>query len=88
MHHYEVGPEVVQMVEQAFGSSAEDFLLREGEKAKFDLWRTNQSQIEDMGVRQIETAGICTACNLEDWFSHRGEKGETGRFGALIALKE
>ena len=29
---------------------------------------------------------ICTACHTEDWFSHRAEKGKTGRFGALIGL--
>jgi copper oxidase (laccase) domain-containing protein len=34
----------------------------------------------------VERAGLCTACNLDDWYSHRAEKGRTGRFGALIAL--
>jgi copper oxidase (laccase) domain-containing protein len=38
-------------------------------------------------VEQIEIASLCTACHLEDWFSHRAEKGKTGRFGALIALQ-
>ena len=87
-HHYEVGPEVVEKAEQSFGSSAEEFLERDGDETKFDLWRANQFQLENQGVNQIEIAGICTACHLEDWFSHRGEKGKTGRFGALIALKE
>jgi len=31
-------------------------------------------------------AGVCTACHLEDWYSHRGEGGKTGRFGGLLAL--
>jgi copper oxidase (laccase) domain-containing protein len=39
-----------------------------------------------MGVSHIEVSGICTACNLDDWFSHRGEEGDTGRFGVLMAL--
>jgi len=30
--------------------------------------------------------GLCTACHLEDWYSHRAERGHTGRFGAIIAL--
>jgi copper oxidase (laccase) domain-containing protein len=38
-------------------------------------------------VKHIEVAGICTACNLHEWYSHRGEHGQTGRFGALIVLK-
>jgi copper oxidase (laccase) domain-containing protein len=31
-------------------------------------------------------AGLCTACATADWYSHRGEGGRTGRFGAVIAL--
>jgi hypothetical protein len=47
----------------------------------------NRIQFEEAGVTQIETANLCTACHLEDWYSHRAEKGKTGRFGAMIALK-
>jgi len=42
--------------------------------------------LQEAGVRQIEVAGICTACNLQDWFSHRAENGKTGRFAVLMAL--
>jgi YfiH family protein len=86
-HHYEVGPEVVQMVEQAFPKDSGEFLVRESDSVKLDLWKANQFQLESMGVDQVEIAGICTACNLDDWFSHRGEKGDTGRFGTLLALQ-
>jgi hypothetical protein len=51
-----------------------------------DLWAANRVQLRTAGIEQIEVAGICTACHTEDWFSHRAEKGKTGRFGALIAL--
>jgi copper oxidase (laccase) domain-containing protein len=43
--------------------------------------------LERAGVGSIELVGICTACHTEDWFSHRAEKGRTGRFGALISLQ-
>jgi YfiH family protein len=86
VHHYEIGPEVVDEVEAAFGAEADEFLVHENESAYFNLWRANQFQLENIGVDKIETSGICTACNLQDWFSHRGEHGETGRFGVLIAL--
>lgn len=88
VHHYEVGPEVVNQVESAFGQTAEELLVRDKDSTQFDLWRANQLMLEDMGIRNIELSGICTACNLQDWFSHRGEYGETGRFGVLIALEE
>jgi YfiH family protein len=53
---------------------------------KFDLWNANRLVLREAGVNSIEVAGICTACFPEDWYSHRGEKGRTGRFGALIGL--
>lgn len=88
VHHYEVGHEVVDQVESAFGQDADEVLVRDDGSTRFDLWRANQLILEKMGVRNIEVSGICTACNLHDWFSHRGEKGKTGRFGALIALDD
>jgi copper oxidase (laccase) domain-containing protein len=42
--------------------------------------------LREAGVRNIEVAGICTACHTEDWYSHRAEHGKTGRFGAMIWL--
>jgi len=85
-HHYEVGPEVIQQVNRAFGQDAVELLTRSGQAIHFDLWAANRLLLEKIGVRRIEIAGICTACHLEDWYSHRGEGGKTGRFGALIAL--
>ena len=52
----------------------------------FDLWAANRLVLQDAGVRQVEVAGICTACHLEDWYSHRAEAGKTGRFGAIFCL--
>ncbi len=90
-HHYPVGNDVVERVKSAFGPDADRVLYPsseiEGEpKVKFDLWKANQLILEDIGVKNIEVAGICTACHLDDWYSHRAEKGRTGRFGALIGL--
>ncbi len=57
-------------------------------KTHFDLWQANRLHLEAAGVEQIEVAGVCTGCHLEDWYSHRLERGKTGRFGAIIALQE
>ena len=85
--HYEVGADVVSQVEQAFGPDAKRTIeLRDG-KTYFDLWNANRIQLEKSGVEQIEISGLCTACHLDDWYSHRAERGRTGRFGALIALQ-
>jgi hypothetical protein len=86
LDHYEVGPDVVGQVQQAFGGASSKLIeVREG-KTYLDLWAANRMQLEDMGVSQVEVAGLCTACHTDDWFSHRAEHGKTGRFGALIAL--
>jgi YfiH family protein len=84
--HYPVGPDVTALAEQAFGSRAADHLHQINGGLHFDLWSTNRWQLEQAGVNSIEVAGICTACGLDDWFSHRGEAGTTGRFGALLGL--
>ena len=85
--HYEVGEDVILQVQDAFGADAESLLEKHGESVHFNLWKGNQILLEEAGVQQIETASICTACRTNDWFSHRGEKGKTGRFGAMIALE-
>lgn len=86
--HYEIGADVILQVQQAFDPSDAERLLesRQG-RVYFDLWTANYVQLRRAGVEQIEVAGMCTACHLEDWFSHRAEKGKTGRFGALVALQ-
>jgi purine-nucleoside/S-methyl-5'-thioadenosine phosphorylase / adenosine deaminase len=85
--HYEVGPDVIAQVGQAFGADAGSLIEARDGRTYLNLWAANRLQLERSGVEQIEVAGICTACHLDDWFSHRAEKGRTGRFGALIALQ-
>lgn len=85
--HYPVGADVILLVRRAFGADAGRLIEMRDGKTHLDLWTANRLQLEHAGVRQIEVAGICTACHLDDWYSHRAEKGATGRFGALIALQ-
>ena len=85
--HYEIGADVEARVRQAFGNQAEHLLAWRDGVTYFDLWKANRIQLQAMGVREIEVSGVCTACGLDDWFSHRAERGKTGRFGALIALR-
>ncbi|MDH3944799.1 MAG: peptidoglycan editing factor PgeF [Anaerolineae bacterium] len=86
--HYEIGPDVANQVGMEFGEAAADFLLRDNGSLYFDLRQANQATLRQSGVVQIEDADICTACNLETWFSHRGEAGRTGRFGAMFGLAD
>lgn len=85
-HHYPVGPEVVAAFRAAYGATADGHLTAGDDGTRLDLWSANRQVLEEEGVRQIEVSGICSACHTEDWFSHRGEGGRTGRFAAVIAL--
>src|SRR5438874_5240968 len=43
-------------------------------------------QSRALGVKEIYDSGVCTACNLDPYYSYRAEKGKTGRMLALIGL--
>lgn len=86
--HYEVGPEVVAAARQTFGKNSDALIQTQGQKTYFDLWAANALALREAGVEQIEVAQICTACHTEHFFSHRAEAGKTGRFGAVIALRD
>lgn len=84
---YQVGEEVVAAV-QAHFSTTEGLIRRHPDDgtAYFDLWEANRRELMREGVEQVEIMGLCTATHTEDWFSHRAEKGKTGRFGAVLTL--
>jgi len=84
--HYIVGGEVREQAEITFGNNSSQFLIQKNRHTYFDLWAANNFLLREKGVKTIECAEICTACHLDDWYSHRAEKGATGRFGALIAI--
>ena len=87
--HYEVGPEVIEQVEDTFGST-ESYINNESPEGKgyFNLWEANKQQVIEAGIpaQNIEVAQICTYCNAHLFFSERHQKGRTGRFGAGIML--
>lgn len=85
--HYPIGTDVVDQVNTAFGQEAVSVLSHQNGHVHLDLWLANRIQLEQAGVKKIETTQICTACHLQDWYSHRGQHGKTGRFGALISLR-
>ena len=87
---YEVGPDVMTAAEQAFDEADSLFSRRNGrgDRAYFDMWEANRRQLAAAGVRQIIEPEICTACQTDLFFSHRAEKGRTGRFGVIVGLKD
>jgi polyphenol oxidase len=84
---YEVGKPVIGLARQAF--SDPDTLLRPSStngRPHFDLPEANRRNLARAGVRHVEMSGLCTACHTDLFFSHRAERGKTGRFGAILIL--
>lgn len=82
---YEVGADVINGVRRSC-ADAESLLPRVNGSAHFDLPEANARQLRQLGVRHIRMSGICTACRVNEFFSHRAEDGRTGRFGVAIRL--
>lgn len=87
--HYEFGGPALELVQKSFKNEINEVLRDQNGKIHFDLWRANYLLLIQAGLKHehIQISGICTAENTEDWYSHRAEQGNTGRFGALLGLK-
>ncbi len=91
---YEVGPEVLQ----AFETLGEGIAAADGPKSRaeddlsahrrLDLAEVARRLLVAAGVERIEMAGLCTSCEPELFFSHRRDRGRTGRQAGLVWLKD
>ena len=83
---FEVGPDVAERIQAAVPVPV---IRRPANAPKpfVDLWGAAEAQLRAAGAGHVEVARICTASNTAEWFSHRAEHGQTGRFGALIQLQ-
>jgi len=80
---YEVGEDVAKH----FFDTSEGF-TQKGDKFMLDLPYINKYQLLDAGVKEsnIEMSGVCTACEVEAYFSYRKEQGCSGRFMSMIGM--
>jgi YfiH family protein len=85
---YEVGPDVAQLVESSLPRCGGALLPTRENRLFLDLWEANRQQLSQAGIREIETSRLCTACHIDRFFSHRAEGGTTGRFAAVIGIRE
>ena len=76
---YEVGRDVAEPFEATFGPE----VLADG---RLDLWRATEVALERAGVAEIERTDLCTFCNPQLFFSHRRDRGTTGRQGVIAAV--
>lgn len=88
---FEVGPEVAEEFESKLPQHASD-IIKAGQKGKYmiDLWTANKKILIDAGILDdnIVVTDLCTKCNKDTFYSHRGHNGLRGSLGAIIQLKE
>jgi polyphenol oxidase len=87
---YEVGGDVAKGWRDATGAAGSVAIEPRGDRWLFDLESANRLLLGQAGVLEcnLGVAGICTRCEGERWFSHRGQGPHTGRFGAMIGIQE
>ncbi len=91
---YEVSEPVISAVQSSFVNAATLLIVPEagnkegsaGFRPNLDLPEANRRQLARAGVKSIELSNLCTACRTDLFYSHRAEKGRTGRFGSLLIL--
>ena len=61
-----------------------------GPKLHLDLFEANRRQLLDAGLREesITVIGDCTSCQTNRYFSHRAERGFTGRMMAVVGIRD
>ena len=80
---YEVGEDVAKHFFDTPGA-----FTKKGGKFMLDLPFINKKQLLQVGVldENIEMSGLCTACEVERFFSYRKEQGCSGRFMSMIGM--
>ena len=74
---YEVGAEVLEAFEHVEGAADGRML---------DLRKVVAHELAAAGVTEVEHVDHCTSCRPELYFSHRRDRGVTGRQAGLVAL--
>jgi hypothetical protein len=83
---FEVGPEVLEAFIRVFGDTAPIARTADG-RGTVDLRRAARMQLLNCGLREcnIDSTDRCTLTHRDEFFSHRRERGITGRMAAVIA---
>ena len=85
---YTVGHNVAAAMGYALPDWDQALVLEGQDRWRLDLSAANAQQLAAEGVRQIEHGNLCTACHLDEFYSHRGENGRTGRFAVVACLEK
>jgi YfiH family protein len=84
---YAVGEEVVAAVTAAVSDPSR--VLVASTPCRLDLGEANRQILVAAGVTpaHIALSGQCTACRVDEFYSHRAQGGRAGRMAAVVAVR-
>lgn len=86
---YEISEDVAQEFKNMFPDNICDILIDKGNgKYQLNLWEANRLVFCEAGVpkENIFVTDICTCCNTNILYSHRGHNGKRGNLAAFLTL--
>lgn len=86
-----IAAKAIAQMQQHFGSTPGDLIVElspciRPPHYEIDFASRIVEQCRAAGVKNIHDAGICTACDVDRYYSYRAEKGKTGRMLALLGI--
>jgi polyphenol oxidase len=85
-----IGPGIGPCCYEVRSDVAEPFVAEFGPEVvvdgRLDLWRASELALRRAGVGDVECTDLCTYCRPELFFSHRRDRGLTGRQGVIAAV--
>jgi YfiH family protein len=86
---YQVNEAIARDFRTAFPAEADQILDPASEGLfSLNLFRAIEISLRRAGVREIERVELCTSCRDDLFFSHRRDKGRTGRQINLVMIPE
>lgn len=85
---FETDGDVPQAMLASFGEAAQEHIRPVGEKYYVNLKGLNALALRQAGVRTLDIAQACTACQPQRFWSHRRVGNERGSLAAVIVLRE
>lgn len=84
---FEVDEDVAKMFIN-IDKNYEQFMYKNNIKYYIDLWKINEYLFIKNGITKenIQNSRLCTKCNMDLFFSHRGQKGERGIMASIAML--
>jgi copper oxidase (laccase) domain-containing protein len=86
-----IAAKAIEQMRERFGSNPADLVVQlspciRPPHYEIDFAAQIVEQCRAVGVKQIHDSGVCTACDIDRYYSYRAEKGKTGRMLALLGL--